>query len=295
MTCPSHDSGRALRRHVAAGCALPLAMAALMLAMPVAQAADWPGEGPLRGSFDPPAPAGSGVRWDGINFGAHFGLTTMNTDFGNSTGQSVAYILRNSTLQSEAAPSTWTTLPITNTNSRQYGGFLGYSMMWEDVIIGVDVGYNRMSNAEASATDSLSRIVTTSDSVQHDVTIAAQSRSKLVDYATLRLRGGYSFGQFMPYGFVGAAVGRFNYSSTATVTSVETPPAPAVPYTFGPQTQTTAKDNAIVGGFTVGLGLDVALLPNVFLRGEWEFVNFASVNGIRNYINTGRVGVGVRF
>ena len=56
---------------------------------------------------------------------------------------------------------------------------------------------------------------------------------------------------------------------------------PPAPYTYGPITENNDKDNAIVGGFTVGLGMDVAILPNVFLRGEWEFVGFAQVNGIR--------------
>ena len=41
--------------------------------------------------------------------------------------------------------------------------------------------------------------------------------------------------------------------------------------------------------------MDVAILPNVFLRGEWEYVGFAQVGGIRTNINTGRVGIGVKF
>ena len=90
-------------------------------------------------------------------------------------------------------------------------------------------------------------------------------------------------------------MGRFNYTTSATVFSHETPPAPGVPYDFGPKTQTDNKDNAITGGFTVGLGVDVALTPNIFARGEWEFVGFAPINGIRASINTGRVGIGVHF
>lgn len=260
-----------------------------------ATAADWPGEAPLRGSFEPPALGGGGIRWDGINFGGQLGLSTINTNFGSSTSQGVAYILRNSTLENEAQPSTWTALPNSITNGRQFGGFVGYSMQWDGVIVGFDVGYNRMSHSSASASDSLSRSVTTSDGYTHDVTIDAQSTSELVDYATVRIRGGVPMGQFMPYGFLGGAVGRFNYSSISTVTSRETPPAPGTPFTFGPQTQTTAKNNAIVGGFIGGLGVDVALTPNVFLRGEWEFLTFGTVNGIRTTMNTGRVGVGIRF
>ena len=60
-------------------------------------------------------------------------------------------------------------------------------------------------------------------------------------------------------------------------------------------TQSNSKNNAIIGGVAAGLGMDVALTPNVFLRGEWEFVAFGPVGGIRSNINTARVGLGVRF
>jgi len=41
--------------------------------------------------------------------------------------------------------------------------------------------------------------------------------------------------------------------------------------------------------------MDVAVLPNVFVRGEWEYIAFALLGGIRPNINTGRVGVGMKF
>jgi opacity protein-like surface antigen len=266
---------------------MALVSAALLAASPHgdAQAADWL-DNSLRGSFAP----SSSIRWDGINLGVQAGLTSMDTDFGGSTGQQVAYILRNSTLQNEAQPSSWTALPHNITNSRNYGGFLGYSTQYDQLVLGLDAAYNRMSSAEAQASDTMTRIVTTSDTVQHTVTIAAQSSMKLIDYATARFRAGYAYGQFLPYAFVGGAVGRFNYTNTSTVTDIQNPGG-----TFGPVTQTDSKNNAVVGGFTAGLGIDVALLPNVFLRGEWEYVGFAQVSGIRSSINTGRIGIGMRF
>jgi opacity protein-like surface antigen len=128
------------------------------------------------------------------------------------------------------------------------------------------------------------------------VTINAQSSVKLVDYATMRARAGYAFGQFLPYAVVGAAVGRFNYANTATVHDVGTPPAGSAILPFNTlDTESDSKNNAIVAGALVGLGLDVAVLPNVFVRAEWEYVAFAPVGGIRNNINTGRVGIGARF
>jgi opacity protein-like surface antigen len=294
MICVTRDNGAAARRRrrrLRAGVAM---LAAILLA-PAAVAADLSDYSILRGSYSDRFSASRYSRWDGVNFGVQLGLTSMDTDFGNSTSQLVAYILRNSTLESEASPSSWTALPHNITNSRNYGAFLGYSTQWEQLVLGIDAAYNRPSSMQASASDSISRRVTTSDGVTHDVTITAQSTMKLVDYATLRMRAGYAVGQFLPYAFVGGAVGRFNYTSSATVTSDETPPAPTPPFTFGPITQSNNKDNAVVGGFTVGLGMDVAVLPNVFLRGEWEFVGFAPANGIRSAINTGRVALGVKF
>jgi hypothetical protein len=36
-------------------------------------------------------------------------------------------------------------------------------------------------------------------------------------------------------------------------------------------------------------------MPNVFLRGEFEYVRFAPLSGIVASITTGRVGAGVKF
>ena len=105
----------------------------------------------------------------------------MNTDFGNSTSSLVGFILRNSTLEAEGVPSSWTTLPSGTTNGAVFGGFIGYNMQWDQL------------------------------------------------------------------------------------------------------------------AFAAGLGVDWAATPNVFVRGEWEFVAFAPVNQTRTNIQVGHVGAGVRF
>jgi opacity protein-like surface antigen len=276
MTCTTRTSRAAL------------AALALVLAAPAgASAQDF-----LRGSLF----NGAATRWDGINFGVQLGLTNMNTDFGNSTSSLVAFALRNTTVENEFSPSSWTTLPATTTNGRQYGAFLGYNLQWDQLVIGFDLAYNRMSLQETSASDSISRMVTTSDTYVNTVMIVAQSQLQMIDYATMRARAGYAFGQFLPYAVVGAAVGRFNYANTAT-TTVSGVSATATPPTYGPlvDTESNSKNDAVVAGGLVGLGIDVALIPNVFLRAEWEYVAFAPVGGIRANINTGRVGIGARF
>jgi opacity protein-like surface antigen len=272
------------------GLRIGMAAAALLAALPQgrAAAADWP-DLPLRGTISSPGP----VRWDGFHLGGQMGLANMGTDFGSSTSQQVAYILRNSTLESEAQPSAWAALPHSSTNTRSYGGFLGYSTQQEQLIIGFDAAYNRVSSAQIGASDSMTRVVTTTDSVQHTVMLSAQSSTKLIDYATARFRFGYAMAQFLPYVFIGGSVGRFDYSNSSTVRDSQL--AGGVTTVFGPVTMSDAKANAIVGGFTTGVGIDVALMPNLFLRGEFEYVGFAPIGGIRSSINTGRVAIGMRF
>ncbi|AXK81319.1 porin family protein [Pseudolabrys taiwanensis] len=283
MTSRMYDS--ALLRPVAAA-------ALLLVTIGGARAADLPDDDDwLRGSFsDTPA----FVRWDGVQFGATIGLSSLNANFGNSTSSQISYILRNTTIENEGNVSGWTTLPSTSSNSRQYGGFIGYNWQWSELVLGADLSYNYMSSLEASATDSMSRIFNTSDGYENSVTVRSSSSIKLVDYATLRGRAGYAIGQFLPYAMLGLAVGRFNYVNSASVTASGTSASGGSPYNFS-GSKTDAKNNAFAIGFLGGVGVDVALLPNVFLRAEYEFISFSSVNSIRTNLSTGRLGVGVRF
>lgn len=285
MTCRMYDN--ALLRHVAAA-------ALVMISIGSARAADLPDDDDswLRGSFsDTPAY----VRWDGLQFGATIGLSSLNANFGNSTSSQISYILRNTTIENEGNVSGWTTLPSTSSNSRQYGGFIGYNWQWSELVLGVDMSYNYMSSLEASASDGMSRIFNTSDGYENTVTVHSSSSIKLVDYATLRGRAGYAIGQFLPYATLGLAVGRFNYVNSATVTASGTSTSGGSPYGPSTGTATDAKNNSFAIGFLGGVGVDVALLPNVFLRGEYEFISFSSVNSIRTNLSTGRLGLGVRF
>jgi outer membrane immunogenic protein len=268
------------------------ALAAMLLAVFAmsAHAADLDDLSWLRGTV---GSDGAVMSWRGVNLGASVGVSNLNADFGHATQSLVAYSLRNTLLEQEFAPENWTTLPKTTTNSMQYGAFLGYNMQWDSLVLGLDLGYNHLNSMQAGTSDTIARQVTTSDTAVHDVTINSSASLRLIDYATFRARAGYVFGQFLPYAIIGGAVGRFNYTASATVTDLWT--LNGVTTNYAPGTQTDTKNNAFAAGFVTGLGLDVALLPNVFLRAEWEYTIFAPVSGIRTQLNTGRVGVGVRF
>ena len=255
-----------------------------------AMAADWP----LRGSLAP-----SYARWDGWQFGVQAGYGSLHDD-GRSAGPLVASILTNTTLQAEAVPSDWAILPANTTNGPVFGAFLGYNWQWDELVVGWDLAYKHPSILQSSMGGSLERTFTTSDQVAHDVTIAAQSSFKLVDYATLRARAGYAFGQSLPYAVAGVAVGRFNYQTSVTVndnmtwTGTGTSPVPGVPGTFQ-QSASAGRNNVFTFGVAAGLGVDWAVTPAVFLRAEWEYIAYDTVGGSRPNTNTGQVGAGVRF
>jgi opacity protein-like surface antigen len=110
----------------------------------------------------------------------------------------------------------------------------------------------------------------------------------------------------MPYAFIGAAIASVDTNRSATVSYTRTdipdvtvPPAPTITplptYFFGPQTQSDRRDGTVAYGYAAGLGVDVAILPNVFMRGEWEYIQFIPVQNVRLNLNSVRAGIGVKF
>jgi outer membrane immunogenic protein len=59
--------------------------------------------------------------------------------------------------------------------------------------------------------------------------------------------------------------------------------------------QSLSQGGLIAYGFTAGLGVEVALMQNLFARAEWEFIEFPNIAGFRVQANSARVGVGLKF
>jgi outer membrane immunogenic protein len=113
-----------------------VALALILMAPAGAIAADMPEF--LRGSYAP-----SSTRWDGFYIGGQAGKTFGSADFGNADNSLVSYMLSNTELQSIV--SNFTTLPKGSTGSQSFGGFIGYNFQWDDVVLGAELNYNRMS------------------------------------------------------------------------------------------------------------------------------------------------------
>jgi opacity protein-like surface antigen len=256
----------------------------------------------LRGSYSP-----SSTRWDGFYVGGQAGKTFGTADYSNATGSMVSYMLANTELQ--GIVSDWTTLSKSSTGGPSFGGFIGYNFQWDDVVLGAELNYNRMS-LETGARDTVGPILIPGASlpdgstVLYSVTETSSASVVIHDIATARARAGWAFDRFLPYGFAGLAVGRADVSrfatlagSTITTTSPGPPPVPNPPgcLCLPRDPQSLSQDGLIAYGFTAGLGVEVALMQNLFVRAEWEFIEFPNIADFRVSVNSARVGVGLKF
>lgn len=242
-------------------------------------------------------------NWTGLYVGGQFGYGNTNADFSKATEPLIAFSLRELALENEVAPSTWPVLGKSGSDATGYGGFIGYNTQWQDLVLGVEGNYTHTNFSIFAPATPISRL-TSAGGNTYSVTVNASGDLDLTDYGSLRLRAGYILGRFMPYGFAGVAIGSGNYSLNTLVYGQENPSSPpvvpcntmiapsCVDYAF-PNSDT--KNGALLYGFTVGGGLEVALTHNVFLRGEFEYLQFAPVANILVTSATARVGAGLKF
>jgi opacity protein-like surface antigen len=121
------------------------------------------------------------------------------------------------------------------------------------------------------------------------------------DWGAARARGGYVWNNIMPYATVGLAFGRADIARSATIDGEENPATPPATCAATPTcvafsySASESKKNAWIFGWAVGAGVDFLILPNLFLRAEYEYVSFAGVMGTKASINTARVGAALKF
>jgi outer membrane immunogenic protein len=262
--------------------------------------------GMLPGPHPVGLPANS-VNWGGFYVGGQFGYSDANGDFSNTTQAPIADSLRELTLESEFAPSNWPVLGTASHGTTGFGGFVGYNIQYltpeVKVVLGVEANFDEASLSLIAPNSPISRI-TPADSQGDNylVNITGSGTVTNLDFGTLRARAGYAFGNFLPYAFVGGALGHANVNITETTSGEQNPPAsgtcssssnpPCTPFSF---TGTAGTSSEWLYGGTVGAGLDVALTRNIFVRAEYEYVYFAPVASLQLNINTVRVGAGIKF
>lgn len=264
----------------------------LFVAATPSLAADFP---VLRGTTGPFLSAPTYFPWNGFYIGGQGTLASATTQFTGGTGDLIAYILRNTALEDEARVSQWTTLSDSSTSGGGWGGFIGYNAQWDDAIFGLELNYTR-TDFFMDTSDSLGRSYTVSTGYWYNVLVDAEASVRVTDIGSLRLRGGWAAYAVMPYAFVGVAAARANVTRTATVAADGTDISGAGrPPVGGVYTRSDNRDRVFTYGFSAGGGIDWALLPNLFLRAEYEFMRFSDLNGMVVDISMGRAGLGLKF
>jgi len=246
-------------------------------------------------------------RWAGFYGGASGGYTSSTVDFSQAPGPEVAFILRETSIEQDEQISTWSVLGKRNPENTALGAFVGYNVEWNNVILGAEVDYSH-SSLNASAANSLTRSFSDSGSLPaghhyyYTVFDGASSSFQMNNVTSFRARFGWEAGNFLPYGFIGLAVSRVSTTTAALVTysavdypDSETPPLTPLP-NLGPITGGESNSqNAFAYGVATGVGMDVGITPNLFVRGEFEYIYFAPVTGIQVSLTTARVGAGFKF
>jgi outer membrane immunogenic protein len=237
--------------------------------------------------------------WAGVYLGGQVSFSGASGDFSNTTQAPLAYSLRELALESDVEPSSWPVLGQANHDAAGFGGFVGYNTQYERLVLGVEANYDQANLSLTPLNSPISRLVN-AGGTPYDVTVTGSGSVTDLDFGTLRARAGWALGNFLPYVFGGLAVGHSNVNIVATTFGIQNPPLgcpagtnpPCVPFSF---TGTAGKNGEWMYGFTVGAGLDVALTRNVFLRAEYEYVQFAPIANLIVDVNTVRGGLGVKF
>ena len=280
-----------LRRLVLAG-----VLASLLIADAFAQ------EDALRGAF---VTGPATMNWRGVYGGGQWNYNNADNNFGNATGSLVSRVLRNTDVLDDI--SAWSLLQNSSTTGTGFGGFIGYNWQWDDFVAGLEANYNRTSLSRTAA-DQMTRSFIDNSQAPPDytrtytMTLNGNGYVKITDLGTFRARAGWAIGSFLPYGFVGLAVGRADVATSVAVSGtrqdcyeINDVPVCDPVQTLTPGSQTVAKNGRWVYGGSVGLGFDWALTQNLFVRGEWELTQINDIEGIDVRLNTGRVGLGLKF
>jgi outer membrane immunogenic protein len=246
-----------------------------------------------------PAVPANAIDWSGFYLGGDFSYSDLNGDFSSSTQAPIAYSLRESVLENSYDPSSWPVLGSASHAAAGGGGFIGYNFVYamptSKVVLGIEANYDQSSLSLIAPNAPISRI-TSGNSYLVNITGSGQVSN--LDFGTLRARAGWAFGNFLPYAFIGAALGRADVNVTETTFGQQNPPTSGacsgtcVPFSFS---GTAGKDGEWLYGLSFGAGLDVALTRNIFIRAEYEYVQFQPVASVNLNVNTFRAGAGFKF
>jgi len=222
-------------------------------------------------------------NWEGVYFGGFAGLGATNFGYNGAVQEIVANHFRDTVEDRNGQLSTLHNIPDKDGRSSVFGVFGGYNVQYDEFVLGVEADYTR-GRFSAESRDVVARQLP----IPSGWTVAqvgSYGSARINEVATLRARAGYTYGSFMPYVTAGVALGRADVRFGADVSLDGLP-------TFVPAFE---KKDAFSVGLAAGLGIDVAVTQNLFVRGEWQYIHFRDFARVTASVNTVRAAAGLKF
>jgi outer membrane immunogenic protein len=270
--------------------------------------------GAFAGDFDvlrgaQPVGYASYTRWSGFYGGGLIGEEFDGADFRN-VGASEITTISGLDAGFDGIPiASFPRLSSLNTEAPSYSAFMGYNYQFEAAVVGFELTFTKTSfNASIDDVESHSYFQNSNNTLylaKYNVTTEASS--KVDDYGTVRGRFGWAFGNLLPYAFGGVSISQIdttksvnvNYCGQEAPYTCANPPPPSVPPPPAPIGSNWTLSNKNNGkwyfGYVAGLGLDYALTQNLFLRGEYQYIQYGAPDNIRLSASSVRAGVGLKF
>jgi outer membrane immunogenic protein len=261
----------------------------------------------LRGAQ--PVGYASYTRWSGFYGGGLIGEEFEGADFRNVGASEITTISGLSAGFDGIPLSNFPRLTSLNTETPSYSAFIGYNYQFEAAVVGFELTFTKTSfSASINDVESHSYFIPGNGIIylaKYNVTTSADA--KVDDYGTVRGRFGWAFGNLLPYGFGGVSISQINAAKSVNVNycgqespyTCANPPPASVPPPPAPIGANWTLSHQVNGkwyfGYVAGLGLDYALTQNLFLRAEYQYIQFGAPENIRLSASSVRIGAGVKF
>lgn len=194
-------------------------------------------------------------------------------------------------------------------NAGVYSLHAGFNIMSQRLVYGFELEYGKFSPAmSASSSFDESRVVDTQTKTntagqeiveRTSVLTAMTNKTQIFDYGLINGRAGYAYGRFMPYALVGLGVTRVKLNavmdadefSVVTVDGVYSSELSRAPQ---PSRATLTKD-AYAATVSLGLGFEYALLDNLIVRAQYNYLTSGNIKGEGLSNNMARGGLALKF
>lgn len=188
-----------------------------------------------------------------------------------------------------------------------YSIHAGINMMMQRLVVGGELEYGKWSPTRtAQGSFDEQRLFDEKSITLPDGTSATENiggwliynnKTQILDYGLVNARAGYAYGRFMPYALVGLGATRVKIATTMTAYETHNIIANGTllsSRTTGPGYGSYTKD-AYAATFSFGLGFEYAVLDNLVLRAQYNYMTAGPLKGETISSNLARGGLALKF